>query len=56
MVPNDLADKNNQTLPPAIASIAIPAGPLSLENRGYRPTANWVEKHLRMCLEPIPLP
>jgi hypothetical protein len=22
-----------------------------LENRGYRPTANWVEKQLRMCLE-----
>ncbi|MEI7461198.1 MAG: hypothetical protein WCK15_17460, partial [Pirellula sp.] len=21
-----------------------------LENRGYRPTANWVEKQVRMCL------
>ena len=24
-----------------------------LENRGYRPTANWVEKQLRMCLAAI---
>ena len=21
-----------------------------LENRGYRPTANWYEKHMRICL------
>ena len=21
----------------------------AIGNRGYRPTANWVEKHLRMC-------
>ncbi len=27
-----------------------------LENRGYRPTAHWFEKQLRMCLASVEIP
>ncbi len=31
-------------------AIAFSTNVEQLENRGYHPTANWYEKHMRMCL------
>jgi hypothetical protein len=47
----DLRPSVKVTIPrdkPAIAPVLDECR--AIRNRGYRPTANWYEKHMRMCL------
>ena len=49
----DLRPRMKVTIPwdkPAIAPVLDECR--AIGNRGYRPMANWYEKHMRMCLQP----